>query len=128
MTDLSSLIAKLEAATEGSRELSDEVLIACGWKRGVVGKPPLQSAYWKTPDGQRMGWEDDLTSGGVERPDPTQSLDAALTLVPSDCAWDVWGPVSGNAQLMRGSGEIIEAVAGNAILALCIAALKARAA
>ncbi len=64
MTDLTTLLAEIEAAPEGSRELSDEMLLAHGWKRDVS-----RGAYWYTPDGHYTG---------ITRPDPSRSLDAKL--------------------------------------------------
>lgn len=59
------LAARLEAATEGSRELSDEVLVACGW----TVDPGL---FWRKPDGWHC--HDDA-------PDPTRSVDDSIALI-----------------------------------------------
>lgn len=65
MTDL---IAKLEAATEGSRELSDEVLLALGWEQG-------QDDHWFAPDNE-------VPVRGAYRPSPTEYVDDGMALVP----------------------------------------------
>lgn len=69
MPDHDELIAKLEAATMGSRELSDDVLFACGWgvERGKFDD------YWSDPSGKL--WRHEAT-----RPDPTTSFDAVMGL------------------------------------------------
>lgn len=64
MTDLAKLLSDIESAPEGSRELSDEMLLACGWKRDARRK-----AYWRDTDGRYVG---------ISRPDPSRSLDAKL--------------------------------------------------
>lgn len=76
MTDLIDL---LSAATEGSRELSDEVLIACGWT-----EVELNYAWWWVPPG--VPWER-VAEDRIDRtiaPNPTVSLDDTLSLVPKD--------------------------------------------
>lgn len=65
------LIARLEAVAEGSRELSDEVLLICGWRTEERGE--IEIDLWWSPEGRRV-----FSSC---QPDPTRSLDAALSLV-----------------------------------------------
>jgi len=61
----------LETATEATRELDDEVLLACGWtKKRFVG-PENDEVHWRDPAGKRVG-----------KPKPTRSVDDALMLVP----------------------------------------------
>jgi len=79
MTDL---ITRLEQTQEGSRELSDEVLLACGWKKRETiawevdiddygdDKPVI---LWLTPDGLNSQYPP---------PDPTRNLQCAVDLVP----------------------------------------------
>jgi hypothetical protein len=140
---LSDLITKLEAATEGSRELSDEVLLACGWVREGTRDPRLDC--WRDPQGNVYDhWNDPhgRATQVVPRPSPTESIDAALTLVPDD-----WGYVS-VSMLRGGSSEAFmlekdysppgdghiddewsqwleKAFHTSPALAICIAALKA---
>lgn len=65
-SDLPALIARVEAATGPDRELDAEIALATGWERGEAG------AFWREP-GTRL-W-----SGYY--PNPTASLDAAVSLV-----------------------------------------------
>lgn len=73
MTALSDLIAKLEAAREGSRELDCQIALAIGWthdKRGREKQP-----WWRypgAPEWSRRGFPPSLS----------QSLDAALAEMP----------------------------------------------
>ena len=69
---MQTLIAELEVATEGSRELDRRVLLASGWRIDADG-------YWWARNGN-LGFH-----GRKEihlLPQPTTSLDAALTLLP----------------------------------------------
>lgn len=115
MTELEKLAGWLKAATGPDRELGREVLLACG--RGFVS--PLYS--WL---------------------DPTASIDAAMSLVPEGCGWiAAWGqtrpdePMGGaivkrNARFIGYGANydaISEAEAATPALALCAAALRARA-
>lgn len=74
MTDL---LARL-AAGPGSRELSDEVLLALGAKRSVIGNFHGPIYAWRV--GEKSYTESDY-------PDPTRSVDDALALVPE--GWTV---------------------------------------
>ncbi len=119
------LIAKLEAATEGSRELDLEIAMICGHDLSS-GFTPTFAYHGDTPVYE---W-----STG-ETPSYTTSIDAALTLVPE--GWYV----ATIAQWRSGPGPRIWAATLNAepgadagyrhatrsspALALCIAALKA---
>lgn len=114
---MTAIIARLEAATEGSRELDAEIhrIKTCSQHRPIVLEhyPPHY----------------------------TTSIDAALTLVPmkfypemltwicpaSDsrkCRMGVRGP----SKARNGWHETVEGVGKTPALALCIAALKARSA
>lgn len=78
MTD--QLIAKLEAAEAGSRELSDEVLLACGWRiieREMEAPATALAEVWFSPDGIEAD----------EPPSPTESVDDALGLMPEGAYW-----------------------------------------
>jgi hypothetical protein len=80
MTDLA---ARLESAEAGSRELSDAVLLACGWSRGCwveggrVGNVRFGShkphPYWQTPDGTKFD--------EGQRPSPTERVDDVIAMV-----------------------------------------------
>ncbi len=66
-----ALIKRLEEAKEGSRELSDEVLVALGWR---IGKP---RRAWAP---NRDFYFDDQV------PDPSRNLQDAVDLVPEGWA------------------------------------------
>ena len=63
------LIARLSEAKEGSRELSDEVLVALGWME-------QNAVILQSPDGTQS-WFDE-----PDRPDPTRNLQDVVDLVP----------------------------------------------
>ena len=134
MTDL---ISRLESATAGSRELSDEVLMALGWRRVSEETEHGDYVFWCPPDRYAQFTD--------ERPCPTTSLDAALELVPEGWEWMLVG--SGAARLWRGSPSLSEicrdladnmmprrprdcvvgvSESGDATLALCSAILKSQ--
>ena len=127
---LSALLAKLEAATEGSGKLSWDIAEALGWTK-----------YWNSltiylPPGatEESGpWHD-------KPPAFSESLDAAMTLVPPThfyllifgCKADGYTCSLGGDEL-RGEGMIhyadpavLKAHAKTEPLALCIAAVRAR--
>lgn len=75
------LIKALEEAKAGSRELSDEVLMAFGWRKthrawnDARGRAMQPYPAWVTPDGVEQGYYFSANS-------PTESVDDALALVP----------------------------------------------
>lgn len=102
---MNTLIAELEAATEGSRELDNAVAKALGFMMPQPGDPPRYST----------------------------SLDAALTLVPKGCGWsmndDGEGFVFQKVKRAGGPGwPIIGQCDGDTTpaLSLCICSLRAR--
>ena len=112
------LIARLEAATEGSRKLSDAVLLETGWTKDQITVGNVRYVHYK------------------DRPDYTTSLDAALPWErivevkfhespDGDAQWTalhvpVGQPFAGsNIVVSRGYGQ-------TEALARRIAALKAR--
>ena len=111
---------------EASRELDAAVLIACGHQAILRSRV--------------MGWEYRPNRIGIwqSMPSPTSSLDAALTLVPEgdDVFWrvghDQHDPSGFRAQVLLASRaeprDGFFAVADAPALALCAAALRARAA
>lgn len=118
--NLDSLIAELERAAEGLRELDGEIALSLGWVKHHAGW-----AHWTTPDG--------LENRHV--PFFSDSLDAALTLVPEGCGWEIsvdpdWEGKIPPSAVVCPIGESpqrrILTVAPTPALALCIAALKAR--
>lgn len=118
-----TLIARLEAAAEGSRELDAEIAIFLN--------PKL--AEWERFGGELHGPSDSI----FHAPHYTTSIDAALALVPEGWAWfaqRIGQPFStGFARLWlpaaRTKGLKIEqyqSEAATPALALVIAAMKAR--
>ena len=63
-------------AGPGSRELSDEVLLACGWTRReepltvLDGVPQAVAIIWADTDGRRV----------FEAPSPTESIDDSMPI------------------------------------------------
>lgn len=116
-TDMDALIARLEQASYGSRELDYAVLGALEGKTVPGG--------WAT-------YADYEMPSLMRAPYYTTSLDAALSLIPEDWReWHITKRIGENvAQLTESQGLSI-AVRGTGIaatpaLALCIASLKAR--
>ena len=120
VTDVNNLIAELERATEGSREL-DEII-----HHSII---PSYTPQPNCPSQQQLS------------PHYTTSLDAALTLVPE--GWFIWGlsdhrtsvhylgdkheHVCWRASLQTLNGGRLTVASGKALsLALCIASLSAR--
>ncbi len=97
MTDLA---ARLEQAPEGTRELSDEVLLAVGWDCG----PP--------------GWTSD-------RPDPTRDLTDIAALVEATGRWWSVDKDEAGVDLADGQPNYVP-TNGRPALALCIALVKAQ--
>lgn len=121
--DFTDLIAKLEAATEGSRELDAEI----GALEDPLGRRPHPAAA--------PGW---LVGGDTDSPIEalayTKSLDAARTLVPEGWKiWDVrqcddswWVHLEHCHPSAHAEGFAPIKEPRGFPLALCIAALKAR--
>lgn len=78
MTDLLALAARVEQLTGRDIALGHEILLACGWRKTCVGNFYGPLYHWSSPDGSKSYPEDRL-------PCPTESLDAAMTLVPEGC-------------------------------------------
>ena len=116
MTD--DLIARLEAAEEGSRELSELVAIAAGWRY----MPEVKHCWkWQSPYGKDL----------VAPPDYTTSRDASL---PGENIYAVRRNIDGTWTALHGvlrsdgaeSGETTKATANTEAIARRVAALKAR--
>lgn len=81
MTDL---IAALEAAEVGSRELSDRTLLSAGWKKSIIGHFYGPMYAWTSPRGDSFTNEHHF-------PSPTESLDAAMLLaLPGWSVANIW--------------------------------------
>ena len=128
-----SLIAKLEQSPEGSRELDVAIwhLVETGWQRDE-SDPGWSFRPVRDPNIGRTTVRDSVVA-----PSYTTSLDAALQLVPEGWGWlvEVWQREESWAQVVcrpkgstKPSGIFEGAEAKSPALALCIAALKARAA
>lgn len=125
MTDLIQRLAD----GPGSRELSDEVLLACGWERQKHGPMYFR---WHSPNGR--GFE------GTDiqyRPDPTRSVDDALALVPEGwtrgvLSWPGYdnGKLTADFRadlhhsLSSGGGPRVSGYASSLPRAICIAVLR----
>lgn len=131
MTDLTDLIARLEAASEGSMAIDCEIAEACGLV--PEGMEPMGGFGFTYP--VKGGF-----SSAVQYHPPafSRSLDAALSLVPEGAVWKVFSDWPGDlywafvttADWLPGDRESEYRSGGRAApaLALCIAALRARSA
>ena len=117
---MDNLIAELEAAPEGSRDLDGplfrlHVMPGTDWEKNKGLWWPCEATFCKR----------------YEVHPYTTSLDAALTLVPEEFVWRVstdfgpiaWAALSGHKGIFWADTK---SEALTAALALCIAALKAR--
>jgi len=120
--DLSALIARLEAAEVGSRELGHDVLLALGWQRDQIGNFYGPIYQWSSPDRSPhliRGDEDTL-------PNPVLSLDAGLALAErlvERRLWNLWKSSSGYVASFEGDTY---SRSSTPALALCIAILRAK--
>jgi hypothetical protein len=109
------LIERLEAATGPDRELDIEIAKAAGW----VYESENRSWYrWRSP------------AGAIEIAPPlyTFMLDAAMTLVPEGFGHKIHGDNVEHEMQFEAQVDYGEFYPGStAAIALCIAALKARA-
>ena len=118
---MADLIKRLEEATEGSRDLSDECLLAVGWT------PGNDATKW---------WFNPITQEWDHPPSPSENVQDAIDwMVPE--GWEfarLWSaanpkdrPWFGCDMRMDEPYKIIKSLgAATPALALCIAALKAR--
>lgn len=132
---MNDLIEKLEAATEGSRELDTAIALSLPYFCDPT-------CCYDTAD-DCLSWYEYFGEPGApgalckqELPYYTTSIDDALTLVPDDVGWNV-EMMHGNSSPMKSldpSGQYRCTVGWNSVvtgwsvepsLAICIAALKA---
>lgn len=133
MSDLLELAERCEKAEGPDRELGREVLLACGWRKTQAGHFLGPIFLWSSPD-----WASSFDDDRFHRHDPTASIDAALTLVPDGTGHDpFWMLKASNPNNPSGCRAEIWAKdvsrpfrgkAATPALALCAAALRARAA
>ncbi len=134
--DLDALIAKLEAATGPSKEL-DRAIADAVMERDdrPCGEEEQEDGTWRTV---YVPWYVLNGYATTFPPEFTRSLDAALMLVPADAFWRVGhdgeGPNPGDfrADVLLPMPAERRSFASNGVaptpaLALCIAALEARA-
>lgn len=125
------LIERLEKATGPDRELGNSILFACGWTCIEEGPGADRIIVWEPPDGSEAARAGDAYYGG-DQPDPTASIDAALTLVPDKWTWNLHSVFRLDGEFfsafLSGGSKHSESLCSRAPNALCAAALKARAA
>lgn len=133
MSGLLELAARVEAAEGPDRVLDAEVAEAIGYRR-VFPRGPCRDPdrrRWVDDRGMGIGW---LDGSDHFPPRYTASLDAAMTLVPegwewsleaeeTEMVWPVLSPWTHRCQM----GHLIDREAATPALALCAAALRARA-
>lgn len=118
---MTTLLEKLQSATEGTRELSDECLLAWGWERKIQANVP----YWKAPG---------LDFWTIACPHVTADLQDGVDAVPEGWVWSVSidYELPGMARLhctlpaADASPISIATRAATPAIALCIAIEKAR--
>jgi len=118
-----TIIARLEKATAPDRQLDAAIAVACKSTTGFVEHLRDEWVSKASPN-----------SGVVPAPKYTSSIDAALTLVPEGMFWHVAcgksrpdEPLGGAQIITPGPLDAIgEGEAATPVIALCIAALKAR--
>lgn len=122
-----TLLEQLQGASEGNRELSDQVLLACGWTYGQKDKV----WSWWDAQGNRIIFNELI--------DPTRNLHDAVSLVPEGWIIDQMGEWRQRTLRKRGPWyailwrvgqrdlDLIDARAQHAptpALAVCIAIIK----
>ncbi len=84
---MNNLIEKLRQAKSPSRELGDEVLLACGWKGYDPQGSGILVSHWTDPN--KKSWPTKF------RPNPTEDINAAMELVSKwadiELYISVWG-------------------------------------
>jgi hypothetical protein len=119
MSDLAGLIERLEKATRPDRELDCAIFVA-------TAESPFVSYYPDCVLATLGGFSARLEISDIEK--FTSSIDAALTLVPEGQEWQL-----GSAHLVSTywaeviASDCYKAKGTTPAIALCIAALKARA-
>jgi len=111
---MNDLIARLEAAPEGSRELDAEIAVAV-WPKLADYAPDTKRGpgHWISPK-----------DGPVYAENYTTSIDDALTLVPEGRRFKVGRDDDGTGYASVGGPRIV--MSATPALALCIACLRTR--
>ena len=149
MTDIATLIERLEGASEGNRDLDELIALAIGLWRACLSKHRYwnfeneeRSFHWpesipeySSESGKRIllidgappwpGWADI-----ADLPPYTASLDAALTLIPDGAEYEI-STLYGLARVdlpLNGEPITVNRKDGNVVLALVECALRARSA
>lgn len=105
------LIAQLEQAEGPSRELDKAIARHLGWTPNTEGRWHRTAA---------------ISDRSIDLPRFTSSLDAALTLIPPGARWVLYS--DGHAYVGPDNEPTAEWCGYTPALALCVAALRARAA
>ena len=117
MTDL---LFRLSVATASSRKLDAEIALANGWiAPSVQDKMSFYSDAsncWRGPVGQIE----------VEPPRYTESIDAALTLVPEGCTWEITTGFEARVWPNKTAWPCCGGSESTPAIALVIACLKAK--
>jgi hypothetical protein len=118
---MTSLLSRLQSATGPSRELDAEIALANGWTfqklKPANGRGGDNQAYWRKPGVTE--WYRREKEGPSRY---TESIDAALTLVPKGWDWGVGRCADGySARADKGEG-----ISDTPALALLIAIERAK--
>lgn len=129
MTSITSLIERVEAATEGSRELDGDIALLVGWEPTHERSSSLKLAY--TYPSFRERWKGDRRPfDNWNVPRYSTSIDAALTLLPLGYEYDltnIYGVARVSVGLNCEPGPFYGAnECGSVPLALLAAILRAR--
>lgn len=108
------LITALERGP-GSRELSDQVLLAQGFELDYV---LIDILTFRSPN-KLLGWQP-----GSKRPDPTRNLQDAVDLVPAGWGWGK-NVHEGRMYVLRTDDILFAGEQDDPRLSLCIALLRA---
>ena len=126
MSDLSSLIERIEAATEGSRELDKVIWLAC-----TPGATRNKWSYVHKATGRECTVDETRDKFGhlVSVPRFMESIDATLTLIPEGMEFEftnLYGVAAVGMGLNTESPCYARREDGNITLALLAAILRAR--
>jgi hypothetical protein len=134
---MNELADRIEALTGPDREADAAIAVAMRNGLPLGSEWALKFPKWEVEPGSKgvvriignvNGNCDDI-SGRFTAPRYTSSIDAAMTLVPKGWSWSVGFDEHGNRAIIGAFGnmETIASKAANPALAICAAALRARA-